>query len=533
MEVSRFSFWQHVADPFHLVGEGEEKKVEVLTLREKVQAVALAIIAASAAILLPARWTFVMLGVTTFYALTAYHKVSFLNRTQHSESKEEEEEDVQAYAQNQDEVPIPASPDEQPRHKEQKKEVVSPLASAETASPLVEEEEDFVFVPSSPSIEAKQVTQVEQPATTVVKIASFFETHIKSCLDAIVAKAANPNLCFIKNDSAAVSTWFQNEYKGEGHQKKNFLFLQEKHPEIEQGVFISIRGDGDCTFRAIGTGLLLQSLSDETNPTILALLEQCKQKGEKLKREASSFAAITKRMQAEVDLLRREAQESEDLLQQEPAKYRNTDDTLNDEGQPLKATLDEKRDIANILEAHLKKLQETEYQLKIQVQIEGLVTVANELSQFSTQFNDKKDAKEVCQATLEMMQQEGFDKPWIQFLRKAAALNLILNMDKMEGLIKQLQNQEKVIAGEISMIDLLLQRADARQPNEDHLQGSINEAHSLSMLFDQPLSWYRCEVYHEPTDRMIHTFLAAGQESEHKKLFFVLNRPGHSDLILV
>jgi hypothetical protein len=89
-----------------------------------------------------------------------------------------------------------------------------------------------------------------------------------------------------------------------------------------------------------------------------------------------------------------------------------------------------------------------------------------------------------------------------------------------------------VILGEFSIFDLLMQRANARQPNKEYLQANINDALSLSMLFQQPLRWYRCEVSHEPEDRIVYD-LGPEDQSHLKKHFYILNRPGHSDLILV
>jgi hypothetical protein len=54
--------------------------------------------------------------------------------------------------------------------------------------------------------------------------------------------------------------WISCEYKPAAHIRKNLeALIKEDRPELQQALFIGIRGDGDCTSRAIGIGLLLHA----------------------------------------------------------------------------------------------------------------------------------------------------------------------------------------------------------------------------------------------------------------------------------
>lgn len=481
MEQMHFLPIQHLLHPF-TISTSQKEKIEVSTLKGKVTTIALAIITGVIASILAGVVAGITAGGAAFYALTAYHKIRFISDFRNYNNK------PPAIIEKEPEQPIKGSP------KDLQKEEVSK------------------FAPLFP----------------------FFEAILKPTFDQIFAKAAEPNLCFIKNKTAPFPFWFQKEYQGADNiQTRNLHYLREKRPEIEKGLFIDIRGDGDCTIRSIGAGLLLQSTLEKPLPSYEELFKTFEQITNQLERDAAAIGEKIKEMRAEVEKLRREAAQSDTLLEQHPEQYRMANGSLNEEGANLKAGCDEKREMALIIERQAEALNLPQNQNTIQEQIKELKHAQNNLSHYSIQeLKELTTPVEMQKKMVELMEREEFDQSLIIFLRKASSLNIALNATKMGNYMKHLENQEEVILGELSIFDLLMRRANARQPGQEFLQGSINDALSLSILFQQPITWYRSEVYFEPEEKIIHDFMPE-YKNEKKKQLFILNRPGHSDLILV
>ncbi len=357
--------------------------------------------------------------------------------------------------------------------------------------------------------------------------------NLSSIIKAVNDKILDPHLCFIKSNTDPFPLWFQKEYplNQKSIQKSNLLYLEETCPEIKQGLFVSIRGDGDCTIRSIGAGLILQALSQDSKSSLEHLLEQFKQISIQLEKDASHLAIKIQELQISIDQKKKDIQQTENLLAQHSKHYRRENQTLNEEGQKLQASLDEKRGMVLILENHVKELQNHENQNQIQEQVIKLKSAYDNLSLlFNQSYKESHTVSELQKKIIELLEIEKFDQHLIKFLRKASSLHILLNMDKMGLLVKQLSYQEDVVLGTVTVFDLIMQRADARQPDQEYLQGSINDAWSLSLLFKQPISWYRCEVAFTPDERTLYHF--SNEERQQKKKFYILNRPGHSDLIL-
>jgi hypothetical protein len=490
MKSLNFSISQHLFHPFNFPHQNQ-KKIGEATLKEKVADVALAIVFATGAMILTRKLMAGLVGVVVFYSLTAYHKIQKINSFQGED--------------------IPNEPNT-------------------NVEDLLSQDENF-----TPKIIKKEKVPGRESVPKFIDLLSFFKDILKPILDTTSSKTGNPERCFIKNNTAPFPVWLQTEYKENqtSTQKNNLLFLKNSCPEVNEGLFISIRGDGDCTVRSVGAGLILQALLEEPNPSIENLFAQFLGITINLEAQAEDFTKVIKDLQERIKELRNKAKVSEDLLRTDAQMYRlPSNGYLNEEGSKIQATLDETRDLATILEAHSLELN-LENQKRILEQINLLKLALEGMNALISQHIEKLNSPEEKRTKMiELMESDAFDLQLIAFLRKASAINIALNMEKMGGYVKQLSNQEEVILGEFSIFDLLMQRANARQPNKEYLQANINDALSLSMLFQQPLLWYRCEVGHEPEDRVVYD-LGPEDQSQVKKHFYILNRPGHSDLILV
>ncbi len=254
---------------------------------------------------------------------------------------------------------------------------------------------------------------------------------------------------------------------------------------------------------------MLQSCLEEPLSVYEKLFNKFEQITNQLEGATAAIGEKIIEIRDEVEKMRREAEQSEALLKLHPKQYHDADGKMTKEGSDLKTGFDEKREIASIIESQVEALNLPQNQKAIQEQVAGLKLAHTKLTHYFQEFKGLATPDEVQRKMVELMGQEEFDQSLIIFLRKASSLNIALNGSKMGNYLIHLKGQEEVILGELSIFELLMRRANAIRPGlgQELLQGTINDALSLSNLFQQPLSWYRSEVYFEPEDKIIHDFM--------------------------
>lgn len=476
MNFSIYSISQHIISPFDSTNSSVEK-ISNWSLREKIAVVALSILASFAAVYITRILSFAFVGIGLFYSLTGCKKI--------------------------------------------KERFTLDDKTNEAGNKILHDQKD-------PIIEQQPADSEHLTSTKKGDSTPFFKELFLPLVKKICHQAVDENLCFIKKNSDFFSEWFQHEYKKEDSiQKSNLLYLLDKCPEIKKGFFISIRGDGDCTIRSVGVGLLLQEIQGAMRPSFF---ERCQQIAIELEKDAN-FTTQSELLSKKVEELKKEAGDCQLELDTHPERYRLPSNYLNEEGCDLKATLEEKLTVADILDKHFAELKKPDNQKVILDQIKKLKSTAADLNRlYLSEIESVQESDPVKKMIEILLERDEFDALLISFLRNASALYTILHMEKLDLYVKQLNNQEQIILGELSLFDLLIQRANARQPNEEYLQGTVNDALSLAMLFHQPIVWYRCEVNFKPPHPIIHNF--SGKNAFQSQPLYILNRPGHSDLIM-
>jgi hypothetical protein len=377
------------------------------------------------------------------------------------------------------------------------------------------------------SIQATELTNIaiNHPIDSIQATELTNQTFYETMLQPYLARAfADPDLRFISNKSNLLPKWIATEFKNNPNSitKKNIDFLCSTSSELNKGIFIAIRGDGDCTFRSFGAGLFLQA-EKKQGLAFAGLIQQFKRIQESFQKNANKIDRLIVEIEDNIALLEKNAKTDKEKLQKSPHLYRMKDDRLNEKGIELKASVDDKINQAETQRKILDSIKNPENRKKIQRQIEELKNAGEELQR-------KCSSRKNSGSTIEMIGNDKvFDRALIVYLRKAAALNIIFNMDKIGNYLETTKLVEAVLLGELSEFDLLIQRADALAPHDANLQGSVLEAFSLALLFEQPVKWYRTENH--VLNLQIQSFGPENLQS--KKPLYILNRPGHSDLIVI
>lgn len=290
------------------------------------------------------------------------------------------------------------------------------------------------------------------------------------------------NSCFILLKTAPFTEWLQNEYQGVNCPAlTNLNHLRKVYPALDKGLLVKIQADGDDTFRSIGAGLILQACSHHDPITAInQLFAQFEAIGQQLVGES-------KRLSEKIDAMNAKVGSSQD----------NSTAT-------------------SLLYLHITELRESKNQAMIKNQIGQLQYTMTELKYYIDHRLKNKTSDDTRIKVLNLMQDTEFDEILISFLRKASALCTILNADNIKLLPSLLS------------FELLIQKANARQPKEENLQGSLADIFCLSTLFKQPINFFRCETDFERE----YSGEQFGEDFEEgKNQLLILNREGHSDLV--
>ncbi|WP_068469217.1 hypothetical protein [Candidatus Protochlamydia phocaeensis] len=255
--------------------------------------------------------------------------------------------------------------------------------------------------------------------------------------------------------------WIPAEYKfAQSPIRKNLEELLNDRPALKQALFLGIRGDGDCTSRALGIGLLLQQTALQPSPL-------------------ASLQAFCQQLQGIRSWLELEAQSQDNAL---TAQVRSQ------------------------LQARLPQFFERIDQLLARC----------------TAINVQEEILACCQ-------DEAFNRAFISFLKTAAALYVFTNRDKLPNSCSNTLLIES--EGHGNEEAYLRDKVETDQPFNPALFGNLTDAYALSQLFNQSIHWIRIQRNSgSPEHRPIIAFNA--KESPQSPLY-ILNRPGHSDLLLL
>jgi hypothetical protein len=314
----------------------------------------------------------------------------------------------------------------------------------------------------------------------------------------------------ITNASLA-GPWIAKEYafdKAKIRINLEALFKMGEYKHLDERLLLGIRGDGDCTFRALYCGLLLKS--SDLNQLYKKMLEiqsyvNTHSKNPKMLEQFNKSSSIMcEHMRA--------------LLQK--CQKTNKPSAIPAGLQPTKPDRVKSSTIVESLANSAPELSKTPSN-------QALVSPMSEVDALSTPSHEAPAGiadKPFLEIFATIINPE-FDRAFCQYLRALATNYTSIHQDSLPELSQTILTIESEGAQ-----DYLEKKCSQSQPRDPKYFGNLVDADMVSNAFGQPLDWLKVEEkFTGPS--AISTF-AFNPPRVTSNRFYLLNRPGHTDLIL-